>query len=126
MEIFTRLGIVEHTGHGIPVIVEKYGKGVFEISDSYIRVIIPFNIEVLNNHGVISDAIIGVNRSDLDEKEQLVLNEIKKNPNLSAKDISGLLNLPFRSVQRYISNLKDKGFIERVGANKNGYWKVVK
>ena len=126
MEIFTRLGIVEHTGHGIPVIVEKYGKEVFEISDSYIRVIIPFNIEVLNNHGVISDAISGVNRSDLDEKEQLVLNEIEKNPNLSAKDISGLLNLPFRSVQRYISNLKDKGFIERVGANKNGYWKVVK
>ena len=126
MEIFTRLGIVEHTGHGIPVIVEKYGKEVFEISDSYIRVIIPFNIEVLNNHGVISDAISGVNRSDLDEKEQLVLNEIEKNQNLSAKDISELLNLPFRSVQRYISNLKDKGFVERVGANKNGYWKVVK
>ena len=59
MDIFTRLGIVEHTGHGIPLIVEKYGKDTFEICDSYIRVIIPFNKEILLNHGAISGAISG-------------------------------------------------------------------
>lgn len=26
MDVFKRLGIVEHTGHGVPTIVAKYGK----------------------------------------------------------------------------------------------------
>ena len=26
MKIFNQLDIVDHTGHGIPIIVEKYGK----------------------------------------------------------------------------------------------------
>lgn len=122
MEIFARLGIVEHTGHGIPVIVEKYGKEAFEISDSYIRVTIPFNEEVLLNHGAIS----GVNRDELEAKEKIILSEIEANPNLSTRLLSETLNIPFRSVQRYISNLREKGFIDRVDANKNGYWKVLK
>lgn len=126
MEIFTRLGIVEHTGHGVPVIVEQYGRDVFEISDSYIRVVIPFNDEVILNHGVTSGAITGVNRDELDDKEQSILNEIEKNNKLSAKEISESVNIPFRSVQRYIANLKEEGFIERIGANKNGYWEVIK
>lgn len=83
---------------------------------------IPFNKEVLLNHGAIS----GVNRSELDEREQLVLNEIEKNQSLTAKSISELLNVPFRSVQRYIASLKEKGFIERSGSNKNGHWKILK
>lgn len=126
MEIFTRLGIVEHTGHGIPLIVSKYGKDVFDISNSYIRVIIPFNEEVLLNHGAISGAISGANIDELDEKENLIFSKIENNPKLSAKELSELLSIPFRSVQRYISNLREKGFIERVGANKNGYWEVIK
>lgn len=126
MNIFTRLGIVEHTGHGVPVIVDKYSKDVFEISDSYIRVIIPFNAEVLLNHGAINSSINGTNREGLDEKENAIFKEVKNNPYLSTKKISEVLNIPFRSAQRYVANLREKGFIERVGANKNGYWEIKK
>ena len=70
MNIFSRLGIVEHTGHGIPVIVEKYGRSVFEICSSYIRVIIPFNEEVLLNHGAISGAISGVIEKNLKSRKR--------------------------------------------------------
>ena len=30
MDIFKRLGIVEHTGHGIPTVISKYGKDIFD------------------------------------------------------------------------------------------------
>ena len=124
MDIFVRLGIVEQTGHGVPTIVEKYGVDVFEISDNYIRVIIPFNDEVLLNHGKISDAISGVNEEDLEEKEKNILLALEVRPNYSGKELSDQLNIPFRSVQRYLANLKEKGFIERIGSKKSGYWKV--
>lgn len=126
MDIFARLGIVEHTGHGVPVIVEIYGKEVFEISSNYIRVIIPFNKEVLINHGAISGAISGAKMEELDDKEKMILDTLMNNPHLSTKELNSALNIPFRSVQRYIANLREKGFIKRIGANKNGYWEVIK
>ena len=77
------------------------------------------------NHGAISGAISGAD-SGLNENENAILNVIKTNSNVSAKDLSISLKIPFRSVQRYLSNLKEKGAIERIGSNKTGYWKVIK
>lgn len=48
MRIFLKLGIVEHTWHDIPKIIEKYGKEAFDIHDTYINVIIQFNKKVAN------------------------------------------------------------------------------
>jgi predicted HTH transcriptional regulator len=67
-----------------------------------------------------------VNRDELEAKEKIILPEIEANPNFTTRQLSETLNIPFRNVQRYISNLREKGFIDRVGANKNGYWKVLK
>ena len=49
MKIFSQLDIVDHTGHGIPIIIDKYGKEAFDISSNYIMVTIPFNKEVLKH-----------------------------------------------------------------------------
>lgn len=129
MDIFSRLGIVEHTGHGVPKIVEKYGEGAFEISSSYIKVIIPFNEEVMYNNEsttmMANDSMIDLINRQYDNKETIVLNEIKHNPRISAKQISINTNIPFRTVQRHMANLKDKGIIKRSGNNRNGYWEIL-
>lgn len=129
MDIFSRLGIVEHTGHGVPKIVEKYGEGAFEISSSYIKVIIPFNEEVMYNNEsttmMANDSMIDLINRQYDNKETIVLNEIKHNPRISAKQISINTNIPFRTVQRHMANLKDKGIIKRSGDNRNGYWEIL-
>jgi predicted HTH transcriptional regulator len=49
MRIFQDMKIVEHTGHGIPTIVNKYGKEAFDIKDSYVNVVFKFNEEVSNS-----------------------------------------------------------------------------
>ena len=58
MRIFLTMGLTEHTGHGIPTIVEKYGKKVFEIESNYIRCIIPFEKEVM---AVLTNKNVGLN-----------------------------------------------------------------
>lgn len=60
MIIFFRLGLVESTGHGIPLVVSKYGKEAFDIHDNYIKVTIKFNEEVLDNSDVINGTINSV------------------------------------------------------------------
>ncbi len=74
--------------------------------------------------GAISGAISGVN-SGFNKGEQSIIDLLKANPNLSTKELSQTLNIPFKSIQRYISHLKDKGAIRRNGSNKTGYWEVL-
>ena len=47
MRIFLSMGFTEHTGHGIPTIINKYGTSVFDINSNYILCTIPFDKEVV-------------------------------------------------------------------------------
>ena len=119
MKIFNQLDIVDHTGHGIPIIVEKYGKEAFEINDNYIMVTIPFDEDVMATINV------GINVG-INDVEKIILEELLKNPQLTSAELSIVINKSKRTVERYVKALQEKGYIERVGANKTGYWKVMK
>ena len=117
MKIFSDLDIVDHTGHGVPIIIEKYGRGAFEISDNHIIVTISFDLEVMKSINV--DVNINKNERQIIE---LILNA----PTLTAEKLSIEINKTKRTAERYLKSLQEKGYIERSGSNKNGYWKVLK
>ena len=64
------------------------------------------------------------NIDDLTELEKQILAEISKNPNVTRDILSSITGRTSRHIQRGIDKLKEKGFIERIGSNKTGYWKV--
>ncbi len=106
MKIFNQLDIVDHTGHGIPIIVDKYGKDSFEISDNYIMVTIPFDKEVMATINV--GVNVGVN-----VVEKVILEELVKNPQLTANDLFIIISKSKRTSERYLKHLPEKGYIER-------------
>lgn len=55
-----------------------------------------------------------------------VFDLIKSNNSITAMEISEHLGMSLRTAKRKIKELKDKGFIERVGSDKTGNWKVLK
>ena len=119
MKIFSDLDIVDHTGHGIPTIVERYGKDVFSINDNYILITIPFDEEVANKVNV--GVNVGVN-----ETEKTILEELLKNPTLTADRLSLIIKKSKRTIERYLKALQDKGYLERSGSDKTGVWKIIK
>ena len=54
-----------------------------------------------------------------------VLELIKENGKISAAQMAERLGISQRQVQRIISQLKDDGVIERIGANRNGEYRVI-
>lgn len=82
MRIFLNMGLIEHTGHGIPTIVEKYGKDVFEIESNYIRCTIPFEQEVIDQ---IENKNVGLNKTEKKVTELLIENPILTSIELSEK-----------------------------------------
>jgi predicted HTH transcriptional regulator len=53
-----------------------------------------------------------------------VLGYLRADNHTTAAKIAEDLDMSARQIERIIADLKAKGVIRRVGANKNGYWEV--
>jgi len=60
----------------------------------------------------------------LTKLELKILNEIKKDSKISLSDIEKKLNISRDTVKEYISRLKKKKVLERIGKTSKGYWKI--
>lgn len=129
-EIFLQLHISEKTGRGVPRITQRYGKEAYEFRENSIVVKIPFNwINVMgdkvgNKTGDKMDDNGKSNR--LSQTQIRMLGEIRNNPNITKPELAILLNVGKTTVDNGITALKKYGYIERIGSNKTGYWKVLK
>ena len=61
----------------------------------------------------------------LSKIQQEILNIIIEKPNVTQSDIAKKLEISRQSVATNIKELKDSNVIERIGANKKGYWKIL-
>ena len=66
-----------------------------------------------------------VNELELSKSEQLILNIISLDGNVTRNNICKQTNLSLRTVARVLNSLKSKKVIYRVGSDKNGQWKIV-
>ena len=66
-----------------------------------------------------------VNELKLSKAEQLILNIISLDGNVTRNNICKQTNLSLRTVARVLNSLKSKKAIYRVGSDKNGQWKIV-
>lgn len=121
LNILTKLDIIDQTGHGIPLIVKKYGKDAFYISDNTIIVTLPINRELLEKR-VSSDEKI----NELNDTEKKAYELIKENSKIIREELANKLGVSVRHVTRLLEKLKEEKYIERVGSNRAGYWKILK
>lgn len=120
LKIFGDLDYIDQTGHGIPLIIKNYGKNAFYISEHTIIVTIPLNKQLLENTERDKEY------NELSESEMKILNLINNDVTYKTKDLVKITNFSEAYISKIIRSLKDKKYIERIGANKNGYWKVLK
>lgn len=129
-EIFLQLHISEKSGRGVPKIIEVYGKDAFSFRENSIVVKIPFNrIHMVGNK---VGNKVGDKVGDTDTKQRLsprrqhILSEMRDNPNITIAGLASILSISTTAIENHIGFLRANGYIERVGSNKTGYWKVLK
>ena len=120
-DIFLQLHISERSGRGVPQITSVYGREAFEFRDNSIVVTIPFDIMKAETDEVIED-----NEKKLNDTQQKILAEMRKNSQITQPQLMEILNIGKTAVQKNITYLRENGYIKREGANKNGIWKVLK
>ena len=80
-------------------------------------------LHVGTNVGIYGGTNDGKNEQDPAKTLLLILNQ---QPNATARRLAELMHLSQRQVERILSALKQQGRIVRHGANKGGWWEVVK
>ena len=114
-----QLDYIEQTGHGVPLIVSRYGREVFDISENFITVTILLKHK-RNVEGRLSKTAIKA----IDSSDCKILELMKENSNISVSEISRLVGLGTTTVTKRIRHLKEVGIVERKGPKKTGQWIV--
>lgn len=71
-------------------------------------------------------SVQNVEKFGVNKKTSVQIIEIMKNtPNITLKEIAEKLNRSKRAVEMQVKKLREQEIIERVGADKNGYWKII-
>ena len=117
-QIMVQLDYIEQTGHGVPLIVSRYGREVFDISENFITVTIP-----LDHKRNVKDSISKTAKA-LDGSDAKILELMKENSNISVSEISRRVGLGTTTVTKRIRRLKEEGIVERKGSKKTGQWIV--
>lgn len=96
------------------------------MKDHNIIITIPFN--QINNVGnnVGDNVSDNVGDKTLNISAIKILAKIRNNPNITKPQLMLKCDLGKTSTDNIIKKLKEMNYIERIGANKNGYWKVNK
>ncbi len=151
-DIFSRLKYMERRGSGFKKILADY-EGQVEFDETKMPVFDAdnddFTLTLYNlnygtnyatqvNENVIENIIENVIEISEEKMKQLmpeyskkklakayeILKMISENPNISIDELRIALDVTDRTIARYISELKDKGIIERKGPDNGGKWVI--
>ena len=63
--------------------------------------------------------------NSLSLEEQAILNIIKNNSSIKQEEIAVLINKSLRTVKNYMSEMQEKGLIERKNGKRDGEWIII-
>ena len=130
---FFRAGFIESWGRGIEKICnlcKEYGihKPEYTVHQNDIMVMFKSNLNEAANEAaneVVNEAANEVVKN-ISDKDYVILNQIINNASITKKTLCEVTGFSHATIDRIIAKLKKLKIIERVGADKNGYWKVLK
>lgn len=147
-DFMTRLDLMERRGSGFRKILDAI-KREPNYKETYLPDITstPYSFSfTLKNMNYSIDSTTGGQKSGLnmqkcsensqDNKEKTrkktrkktrekIIQAIKENPNITVKELAKLIGITPKGVEWQLKQLREKGCIRRVGADKGGYWEIV-
>jgi len=113
--------------------IESWGRGFQKIKDECENNDVPLPVVDIQDDGIMIKCLPSKKYMELLNRNEpntpngtikSILEEIIKNPKVTKPELSKNLNLGTTTISRAIISLKKDGYIERIGSNKTGYWKV--
>lgn len=119
LTIFIAAKYAEQSGHGVPTIVEKYGKEVFSFDDGMLTVTIPL---AFDRPEVEKRKMEMLNKKGLTANQKKVYDVLANDEHLSLQDVSKQTGISIAGVKKISGKLQEYGILEREGSKRDGRW----
>ena len=119
--IFIVAKYAEQSGHGVPTIVERYGREVFSFDDGMVKVSIPLSFE---REEVLNRKELEFQRNNISENQKAVYDYLSRNPSASLQQAADDTGLSLGGVKKICSKLQEYGLLERDGSKRDGIWRT--
>ena len=126
MRVFKDLELVENLGSGVPAITKLYGREIFNFSESVTRISLKYEYTESRVETEKSRVETAKSRVETAKSRVEILELIRKNPNIKFTELSKILNISVKGIEKNIKLLKTQKLIKRIGPNKGGHWEVFK
>ena len=120
MRVFRDLELVEHLGTGIRKILKKYDKSIYHFFPHFIRVSIKYNKNEFEYESIKPT----ITFKGLTTFQESIVKLLLDRPNLTQPELARILGVGERKIRYNMKELIDNKYIERIGSNKTGEWKV--
>jgi len=136
-KLVKEMGLIERYGTGIKRVRKMFvdyglAEPVFEAMSGGLAVTV-YGLKDLSKVGdrvgekvieKVGEKVIEKVGEKITQNQQLILDCIIENPYITTANLSSKVGISSRKIAVNLSKLKSKGLIERIGADKGGYWKV--
>ena len=119
LTIFMAAKYAEQSGHGVPTIVEKYGRRAFSFDNGMIKVTIPLAFE---REEIINRTNKENVKNNLTENQKYVYEFMSLNIVGNLQEVADAVGLSLGGVKKICSKLKEYGLLERKGSKRDGIW----
>jgi predicted HTH transcriptional regulator len=122
-------GTIERMGTGTRDIVKRckalgLKEPVFE-QDEFFKTVLWRSDDTLNSATEGQDKGQDKGQDNLTDNQQLILAAIAKSTTITIPALSKIIGISERKIYQNISILKEKRMLKRIGAKRNGYWKII-
>ena len=129
--------MVESLGSGMNRIMRTYGRDNFEFGGNYVRMIVPYNWIPQNEDGPVNGQKVAddsmnvgndvgsLSEVQLTERQKKICEYMRVNPLISAKEMSEVLSVVQRTIERDIAFLQKNGIVKHHGNTSGGHWEVI-
>lgn len=111
----------EQSGHGVPTIVNQYGRDVFSFDDGMVQVTIPLAFE--GPEVLARKSLVLIKRS-LTVNQKKVYDILSDDGNLSIEEVAEKAEISLSGAKKICAKLQEYGILERKGSKRDGFWLV--
>jgi ATP-dependent DNA helicase RecG len=126
---FRNIGLADELGSGVRKLYHyglRYsGEEPKLIEGDVFRIIVPLNNNYSFETGIEFDVKDTVKDTvKITAIQEIIIQEMLNNDAVTISELSEKTGINMRNVKNNIAKLKENGLVERIGADKNGHWKV--
>ena len=111
----------EQSGHGVPTIVNRYGRDVFSFEDGMVRVSIPLAFERAE---VTARKSLALLKRSLTDNQKRVYDILADNGKMSIEEVAEKAEISLSGAKKIFLKLQEYGILERKGSKRDGIWIV--